>query len=332
MFGSDEIIRVGMIGCGSNARGHMRRLLDIEGVEIVAICDPDDAAVTAAGEVSADIAKARVFGDYREMLADVEMDAVEISTPHTLHYEQIIASLAAGLHVLCDKPMVCRSADARAVLDKVEETGLTLGVSYQRHGLAPYRYCREAITSGAAGNCHFVSCVQSQNWYRKQVGDGTWRSQMKWSGGGQLNDSGSHLLDIVLWMTELSPVEVFAFQDNMGSEVDILSAISVKFENNALCNLAVVGHAVNFYEEIVLYCENATMVIAGDEVWRWEDEVKEVISSDQLGSSPSPDANFIGALRGEEEIQASPDCALEVARLSEAVWESAASGRPVATT
>jgi len=64
MFGSDEIIRVGMIGCGSNARGHMRRLLDIEGVEIVAICDPDDAAVTAAGEVSADIAKARVFRWY----------------------------------------------------------------------------------------------------------------------------------------------------------------------------------------------------------------------------------------------------------------------------
>ena len=330
MFVSDETIRVGMIGCGGNARGHMRRLLNIEDVEIVAICDPDEDAIAAAGKLNADIAKAPAFADYRKMLAGVEMDAVEISTPHTLHYEQIIAALDRGLHVLCEKPMVCTSPHARAVLDKLDETGLTLSVSYQRHGLPPYRYCRETITSGEVGNCHFVSCVQSQNWYRSQVGRGTWRSQMEWSGGGQLNDSGSHLLDIVLWMTAFSPAEVFAFQDNMDADVDILSAISVRFETGALCNFAVVGHAVNFYEQIVLYCENATLVIAGDEVWRWEDETRQLITGEQLGPSQTPDANFIAALRGREEVQSPPACALEGARLSEAIWESAATGKSVA--
>lgn len=330
MFVSDETIRVGMIGCGGNARGHMSRLLNIEDVEIVALCDPDEAAIATARQLTPALAELPAFADYREMLAGVEMEAVEISTPHTLHYEQIIAALDRGLHVLCEKPMVCTSPHARAVLEKLEETGLTMGVSYQRHGLAPYRYCRQAITSGEVGQCHFVSCVQSQNWYTAQVGRNTWRSQMKWSGGGQLNDSGSHLLDIVLWMTGLSPAEVFAFQDNMGADVDILSAISVRFDNGGLCNFAVVGHAVNFYEQIVLYCEDATLVIAGEEVWRWEDETKQVISGDELGPSRTPDANFIAALRGQEEIQASAASALEVARLSEAIWESAAGGSSIA--
>ncbi len=328
MFGPKETLRVGMIGCGGNARGHAKRLLGLDDVEIVGFCDPAQEAVAAMCEVDKRLPAVPAFADYRDMLRDVQMDAVEISTPHTLHYEQIMAGLDAGLHVLTEKPMVCTVEDAEAVVEKVRETGLVAGVSYQRHGLAPYCYCREAITSGVLGNCHFISCWQSQNWYRSQVGKGTWRSQMKWSGGGQLNDSGSHLLDIVLWMTGLKPVEVFSYQDNMASEVDILSAIAVKFENGALCNFSVVGHAVNFYEEIALFCEEATLAIVGQEVWRWEDETKQVVSGDDLGRTRDPDSNFIGALRGQEEIQASPEDGLEVIRLSEAVWESAATGQP----
>ncbi len=329
MVRADDAIRVGMIGCGGNARGHMRRLLGIDGVEIVGLCDPAKAGIAASRELDDRLADVPGFSDYREMLRQVEMDAVEVSTPHTLHYEQIMAALAAGLHVLTEKPMVCTAKHADAVIEKVKETGLTMGVSYQRHTLAPYRYCREAITSGDIGDCHFVSCWQSQNWYRSQVGRGTWRSQMKWSGGGQLNDSGSHLLDVVLWMIGCRPVEVFAYQDNMGAEVDILSAISVKFDSGALCNFSVVGHSVNFYEEIALFCEKATLAIVGQEVWRWEDESKQVISGDALGRSWDPDSNFVAALRGQEEVQARPEDALEVIRLSEAAWQSAAKGQAV---
>ncbi len=329
MFGPDETIRIGMIGSGGNARGHIRRLMQIEGVEIAGIADPSEDALEAAMELEGVTDAIATFSDYQEMLDEVELDAVEISTPHTLHYEHIMAALDNGLNVLCEKPLVCTVQEAEDVLDRLEEMDIVFGISYQRHTQAPYRFCRQKIASGEVGQCHFISSVQSQNWYRKQVGNDTWRSKMQWSGGGQLNDSGSHLLDILLWMVDEEPVEAFAYQENLEAEVDILSAISVKFSNDALCNMSIVGHAVNFYESITLFCEDATMGIHGSEVWYWEDEEKTVITGEELGRTWSPDANFIAALRGEEEIQAPAECGLQVIQLSEAIWESAERGRPV---
>ncbi|MFO7946580.1 MAG: Gfo/Idh/MocA family oxidoreductase [Armatimonadota bacterium] len=329
MFGPDETIRIGMIGSGGNARGHMRSLLAVENVKIAAIADPSDEAVEAALELDDMSPDAGTFSDYEEMLSSVDLDAVVISTPHTLHYEQIMTAFDRDLHVLCEKPMVCTVEEAESVIERIEQTGLVFGIGYQRHLQAPYRYCREKIAGGEVGGCHFVSSVQSQNWYRRQVGNDTWRAKMQWSGGGQLNDSGSHLLDVVLWILDADPVEAFAYQENLEAEVDILSAISVRFENDALCNFSVVGHAVNFYESITFFCENATLGIHGDEVWYWEDEHKQVISGADLGRTWNKDANFIAALRGEEEIQAPAECGLRVIQLSEAIWASAERGRPV---
>lgn len=326
---SNETIRVGMIGCGGNARGHMGRLLKIDGVQIVGLCDTAEASLNASVDAHPSLAEVPQFDDYRRMLEDVEMDAVEISTPHTAHYEQIMAALDRGLHVLTEKPMVCEVRQAKDVVQRAEETGLVVGVSYQRHTMAPYRYCREVIADGELGPCHFASSLQSQNWYRRQVGSGTWRSKMALSGGGQLNDSGSHLLDIILWMTDLQPAEVFAYIDNLAAEVDILTAMSVRFDGGALANFAVVGHAVNFFEEITLWCEDGTLGIRGNEVWRWSGgEEKEVIGPEALGRTWSPDENFIAAIRGEEEVQAPPECGLRVIQLTEAAWRSGDTGQP----
>ncbi len=316
-----------MIGCGGNARGHMRRLAGIEGVQIVGLCDPSEDALKASVETLPALADTPKFADYEQLLNEVEMDAVEISTPHTAHYEQIMASLDKGLHVLTEKPMVCSVEHAKDVVAKAEATDVVFGVSYQRHTMAPYRYCREVIASGDMGACHFISCLQSQNWYRGQVGRGTWRSKMALSGGGQLNDSGSHLLDIILWMTDLQPAEVFAYIDNLGAEIDILTAMSVKFDGGAMGNFAVVGHAVNFFEEITLWCEDGTLAIRGDEVWRWDGgEQRTVVAGEALGRTWDPDLNFIATIRNEEEIQTPAACGLRVIQLTEAAWRSGDTG------
>jgi predicted dehydrogenase len=311
----------------------MAQLKTLEGVRIVALADPSEAALKATDEVHPDLADLPRFGDYRDMLAQVEMDAVEISTPHVFHYEQIINSLDAGLHVLCEKPMVCTTEQALSVVEKVKETGLVMGIAYQRHFMGPYRYCRQKILSGEAGKVNFVSASQSQNWYRGQVPRGTWRSKKALSCGGQLNDSGSHLLDIVLWMTGLEPKRVFCMENNLDAEVDILSALSVEFVGGALCNFSVVGHAVNFFETISLFCEDATFLIpsvGSGEVHQWiGGENRTVVSGEHLPNFGNPDANFIAAIRGEQEIQAPPECGLQVIRLTEAAWRSAQLGELV---
>ena len=327
-----DVIRIGAIGAGGNARAHMKRMQEMKGVELAALVDPSEDAIKLARDGVPGADKLPAFADYAEMLDEVELDAVVISTPHTLHFEQIMACLDAGLHVMTEKPMVCTTEHARKVIDKYHEAGVVMSVAYQRHTMGAFRYCRERIASGELGEVIFVNSLQSQAWYNSQVLKGTWRSKMKWSGGGQLNDSGSHLIDIVLWMTDLQPAEVFAYQDKMGSEVDILSAIDVKFDGGALCTFSVVGHQSwpGMFEETTIWLQNGQLALRGNEVWEWvgDDKDRRVVTGEELGKSWTPDENFIAALRGEEKIQSTPEDALKVIQLSEAAWASADSGAP----
>ena len=322
-------IRVGFIGCGGNASGHIGRVLDIPEAEVVALCDVDQASLQRAKERHAQAAELPEFTHYQEMLEQVELDAVEISTPHTLHFEQIMAALDKGLHVLTEKPMVCTVDHARQVIAKAEETGKVVMISYQRHLQAQYRYVRNQIAAGELGDIQFISALQDQKWY--QVTIGLWRQQMALSGGGQLNDSGSHLLDIALWMTGLEVAEVQAYMEYFDSEVDINSALSLRFRNGALGTIAVVGNSPTggMWEDITIWGTKAVVYIRQGQIFYKTQHSNEVYEVNNLPGSTTPDQNFIDAILGRDQVQVPPECGLRVIELTEAAWASAASGQPV---
>ena len=322
-------IRVGFIGCGGNASGHLGRVLDIPEAEVVALCDVDQASLQRAKERHSKAAELPEFTHYQEMLEQVELDAVEISTPHTLHFEQIMAALGKGLHVLTEKPMVCTVDHARQVIAKAEETGKVLMISYQRHLQAQYRYVRNQIAAGELGDIQFISALQDQKWYQGTIG--LWRQQMALSGGGQLNDSGSHLLDIALWMTGLEVAEVQAYMEYFDSEVDINSALSLRFGNGALGTIAVVGNspASGIWEDITIWGTKAVVYIRRGEIFYKTQHSNEVYEVNNLPGSTTPDQNFIDAILGRDQVQVPPKCGLRVIELTEAAWASAASGQPV---
>ena len=231
-------IRMGFIGCGGNARGHIGRVLEMGECEVVALCDSSEGSLQAACERYEDVANLPRFVDYKEMLDSVEMDAVQISTPHTLHFEQIMASLDKGLHVLSEKPMVCTVDHAHQVIAKAEESGKVLMVSYQRHLGAQ---CTNVQSDHGRGTGRYPVCLSATRPGLVSRHYGPVAPAAALSGGGQLNDSGSHLLDIVLWMTGLEVEQVHAYMENFESEVDINSALSLRFRNGALGNVSVVG-------------------------------------------------------------------------------------------
>ncbi len=322
-------IRVGFIGCGGNASGHLGRVLDIPETEVVALCDVDQASLQRAKERNSQAAALPEFTHYQKMLEQVELDAVEISTPHTLHFEQIMAALDKGLHVLTEKPMVCTVDHAHQVIAKAEKTGKVLMISYQRHLQAQYRYVRNQIAAGELGDIQFISALQDQKWHQGTIG--LWRQQMALSGGGQLNDSGSHLLDIVLWMTGLEVAEVQAYMDYLDSEVDINSALSLRFRNGALGTIAVVGNSPTggIWEDITIWGTKAVVYIRRGEVFYKTQHSNEVYEVNNLPGSTTPDQNFIDAILGRDQVQVPPECGLRVIELTEAAWASAASGQPV---
>jgi predicted dehydrogenase len=323
-----ERIRTGFIGCGGNASSHIGRVLKIPEAEIVALCDPSGESLANAKQRNAGAQDLPEFSDYRQMLADVELDAVLISTPHTTHFEQIMACLDKGLHVLTEKPMVCTVEHAHQVIAKAKEADRILMISYQRHLQPAYRFVRDKVLSGEMGDIQFISALQDQRWYLGT--QGKWRQQLSLSGGGQLNDSGSHLLDIVLWMTGLAVAEVQAFVENFDSEVDINSALTLKFRNGALGNFSIVGNSPvgGMWEDITIWGTKGVVYIRNGKITYKAADADEAVEPEGLPEASTPDRNFFDAVLGRDEVQVPPECGLRVIELTEAAWESARTGAP----
>ena len=318
-------IRMGFIGCGGNASSHIGRVLEFPDVDIVALADIDGDSIERLRNRYEGVKDIPVFRDHAELLENIELDAVEISTPHTLHYQQIMASLDRGLHVLCEKPMVCRVKHAHDVIAKSQEVDKVLMVSYQRHLAAEFRFVRNQIQCGELGDIQFVSALQDQGWYHGT--QGTWRQQMALSGGGQLNDSGSHLLDVMLWMTGLEVADVQACMENFESEVDINSAMTVKFTNGALGNISIVGNSPvsGMWEDITIWGTKAVVYMRNGQI-TYKEATGETRQPTDLPGGSTPDRNFVDAIFGRDEVQVPAQCGLRVIELTEAAWESARTG------
>ena len=119
-----EKVRFGMVGCGGFARYHMRQMADFAECEIVGLADTSDHQLKLTLDAFPAFSALPKSDDYRKMLDDSKPDAVVISTPHTLHTEQVLECFDRGIHVLVDKPMVTTVADAHQVIDARDRSGL----------------------------------------------------------------------------------------------------------------------------------------------------------------------------------------------------------------
>ena len=320
-------VRVAMIGCGGFQRYRLGNLFKVPEAEVVALVDPSDEQIKLTKEAHPKTGDLPSYNDHRAMLEAVKPDAVMIATPHTQHVTQILDSLDAGTHVCCEKPLVTTVADAHKIIAKRDEKGKVGMVSYQRHFQPEFRFIREKILSGETGPVQFVAALQAQNWLRGT--HGTWRQEHALSGGGQLNDSGSHLLDVILWVTGLQAASVAAFTENFGTEVDINSAVSVRGKSGCLGTFSVVGNGIGWHEDVSIFCEEINFYIR-------EGKLSFVDRNDnrfeaKLGGGSTPDKNFIESILGRVICESPFECGLEVIRLTEAAWESAAKGGAAVT-
>lgn len=326
----EETIRIGIIGTGGMARAHVGSIQRVSNAQITALCDiaPEQLARTKTQFPT--LADVPTTADYKELLQRDDVDAVVICTPHTLHYQEAVDAIDAGKHVLLEKPMVCAVDDAKALLKKLEGYDKVFGLAYQRHAQGQFLAMREKIQSGAIGPVHFISALQCQGW--KRGTKGSWRQDPALSGGGQINDSGSHLLDILLWMTDLVVADVSAFLDNRETPVDINSAISIRFTNGARGNISIIGDSViGWNEDISIWCENGAFLYRNGRL-EFTDEKgsRTTLDGDNLPPTQSIDENFVGAILGKNPIAAPPICGLRTIELTEAAWRSTElNGAPV---
>ncbi|NQT82378.1 Gfo/Idh/MocA family oxidoreductase, partial [bacterium] len=124
-------VKMGFIGCGSISHLHAKQLLATGEVEIVALNDTSEESITKFKESFPQTSNCPVYTDCKEMLDAERLDAAAIMSPHSFHFEQAMAALDHGLHVLLEKPMVCGVDRAKRLIAKRDEVGKVLLISYQ---------------------------------------------------------------------------------------------------------------------------------------------------------------------------------------------------------
>lgn len=151
-----------------------------------------------------------VYGNFKELLADPNVDVVHICTPNHLHYPMAKEALLAGKHVLCEKPLAMdsrESADLAILAKKVERVG---AINYNLRFYPLIQEARARIQSGEIGDVRIVHGAYLQDWLFLPT-DWNWR--LAADEGGRLRvvaDIGTHWMDMVLWMTGLKVESVLA--------------------------------------------------------------------------------------------------------------------------
>ncbi len=199
-------IRTGVIGVGNMGSFYADRIAsgDIEGAKLTAICDPRRDRWTRWPD-------AKGHANVKQMLAESQLDAVVIATPHYAHTDAGIAALEQGLHVLVDKPVSVHKADAVRLLAAHRNPVKVFAAMFNQRTDGYFLKIKELIDSGALGPIRRVQWTIT-NWFRSEAyyASSDWRATWAGEGGGVLLNQCPHQLDLMCWLFG-TPSSVSAF-------------------------------------------------------------------------------------------------------------------------
>lgn len=187
-------LRVGVVGTSWWADWmHLPSLKSHPHAQIAAICGRDRARADA---MAAKYGIPHVFTDYRAMIEQADLQALIVSVPDDLHHAITMDALAAGLHVLCEKPLASSAEQARQIYEQAEAAGVKHMVLFTYRWLPQYQYLHELAAQGFLGRPY-----QADLHFRMDYGrDGSykWRFDRR-RANGVLGDLGSHMIDLARW-------------------------------------------------------------------------------------------------------------------------------------
>jgi predicted dehydrogenase len=230
-------IKVGLIGGGGIVDAHVRgyrAYTDL--IEVTAVADViDETARRRAAELGA-----AAYTDFRQMILEADLDAVDICLPHHLHAEAIVSAAQAGKHILCEKPLCLTVEEANQVQQAVSTAGVTLMCAHNQLFLPAVSTAKQLLDQGILGTVYEVRITDTfyNDFNPQNMG---WRATAATSGGGELIDTGYHPTYLMLHLAGGSPVEATALLSRhrlrfMDSEDS--AQVLVRFDNG------IVGHLV----------------------------------------------------------------------------------------
>lgn len=227
-------LNVGIVGFGRIGAEHAEWLSQIDSVRIMRVFDPTPARCKRAEQLGLP-----TCNDLRRILDDPSIDAVLVSSPTSLHFEQAMAALSAGKHVMVEKPMALDLPQARQMLEQARAAGRVLSVFHNRRWDLDYLTVRQAIQTDLFGRVfniesrlhQWASCVgpAAREWRPN------WRNEQAFGGGG-LYDWGSHFVDQMIRLIPQKPVRIFAqLRGNVwSSDCDDFARVLINFDDGCV--------------------------------------------------------------------------------------------------
>ncbi len=319
-------LRWGLIGCGDISRKRVAPALrEISECELVAVNRARaDQAEGFAKEFGAD----RWYADWRELLADGEIDAVYIATPVYLHAEQTVAAAEAGKHVLCEKPMAMNTAECDRMIAACEINGVKLCVAYYRHFYPVVHRAKEIIASGEIGK-PVIAQINAFERFNPQPGEPRyWFVKKEMSGGGPMMDFGCHRIEVL--MNIFGPIKsTTSVVGNVlfDREVEDTAVTVFEFEKGLRGVLTVTHAAFESQDTLDIFCSEGSIHIPA--LNRGEMRIK-TAAGDRAESHP-PRSNihqpliedFTRAVLDDRAPKVGGGIGREVARIEEEIYADA---------
>ncbi|MFH1568493.1 MAG: Gfo/Idh/MocA family oxidoreductase, partial [Gemmatimonadota bacterium] len=261
-------LRFGVVGMGAIGPSHLYAIDHTQGAEVAAICSlPEEKVKTAAAERGVPY-----FTSVAEMVRAGGLDAATVCTPSGLHLEVALELIAAGLHVLVEKPLEVTVERIDRIVAAAAGRGVTLGAVFQSRHRPVVLRLKELVDDGLLGRIYSGSAYIKRYRTQEYYDSGGWRGTWKIDGGGCLMNQGIHLVDLLTWFCG-DVDEVLGVADTVGRQVEVetLAVALLKFASGA--RGVIEGSTVAFPElpqYLEIYGERGTLTFSNSRIMRFD--------------------------------------------------------------
>ena len=322
-----SVVRFGLIGAGDISRKRVAPALrDLENVEFVSVSrSRSELAESFANEFGA----TKWFADWREQIADDEIDAVYLATPVYVHAEQTVAAAEAGKHVLCEKPMALSVAECDEMIAACRANNVKLCIAYYRRFYPVIERVKQLIADGEIGRVSFAQINAFEYFNPAPDHPRRWFVEKDKSGGGPMIDFGCHRIEVFanLFGT-VRRVESIVSSEVFGREVEDTASAIFQFESGACASLTVTHATTDARDTLDVYGTDGAIQIPSLNLG-----VMTIKTRDgERTESHQPTANFhepliedfANAILLDRAPQVDGNAGREVSRLIEEIYERGA--------
>jgi predicted dehydrogenase len=288
-IGVGKRIGMGLVGAGFVGPHHLDAVRRLGYVDVVAIAGSSEASARKKADA---LHVPKAYGSFEALLGDPDIQVVHNATPNYLHFPVNMAIIAAGKHVVSDKPLAMTAAEAKQLLDAATKAGVTHAVTFNYRGNPLVQQARDLIARGEVGKPTFLHGHYLQDWLLHDT-DYSWRLEPDKGGASSaLGDIGSHWCDLAQHVSGLRITEVlgdittvipkrkkprgsreaFAAADGQDDfelvdiEVEDLASVLVRFDSGAKGSFSVGQVCAGHKNDLVLEVCGAKKAL----VWKQE--------------------------------------------------------------